>query len=134
MISPRPGVFICHAREDNQRCASLLATLQSWGVLYFFEAEGIVSGQALAQRTQRAMIENPIFLRICSGEAQRSYWVSLETGAFLSLKADEYRAGRPNAHRLVNLIIDKRYLREPFDTGTVVISTLDTPRERWINE
>lgn len=134
MTPPRFAVFICHAREDNERCASLLAALKSWGVLYFFEAEGVVSGQTLAQRTQRAIIESPIFLRICSGEAQRSYWVSLETGAFLSLKADEYRAGRPDAHRLVNLIIDKRYLREPFDTGTVVISTVDTPREQWVNE
>src|SRR5262245_47573416 len=134
MISPRPGVFICHAQEDNERCASLLTALESWGVRYFFETGSIASGQALAQRTQRAIVESPIFLRICSGEAQRSYWVTLETGALLSLKADEYRAGRADAHRLINLIIDRRYLREPFDTGTIVISTLDTPRERWVNE
>lgn len=134
MISARTRIFICHAQEDNERCASLLAALVAWDVPYFFATAGITSGQMLGQHAQRAIAECPIFLRICSGEAQRSYLVSLETGAFLSLKADEYRAGHPNAHRLINLIIDRRYLREPFDTATVVISTLDMPRERWVNE
>ncbi len=127
-------VYICHAAEDTARCASLLQALSTWHVDYFFDATFATLGQPLSQQTQMAIAECDVFLRICSRASQRSYWVNLETGAFLSLQAEEHRTGQPSARRLVNLVIDREYQRQPFDSGSTLIDTTRMSYHQWMDQ
>src|SRR5262245_51409583 len=112
-----PRVFICHAQADDNRLGQLLAALSSWGVQYYYDTQVLSAGMPLSGATQQAIAECTIFLRVCSVESQQSYWVGLEQGAFLSLQAEDFRTGNPHAGMLVNLIIDEKYVRQPFDSG-----------------
>src|SRR5260370_20676321 len=60
--------------------------------------------------------------------------MSLEAGAFLSLQADDHRAGQVGRRTLVNLILDPAYRREPFDSAAPVLDATDPARFNWINE
>jgi outer membrane protein assembly factor BamB len=129
----RDRVFISHSQEDAARCAPLLAALDAWGVAYVFEGPRKSDDLQLSERTQAAIAGSPVFLRICTNAIKRSYWMSLEAGAFLGLQAEDHRQGRGDARALVNLILDRDYTLEPFDRAGVLI---DATKERtgvWVN-
>src|SRR5262245_29642013 len=98
-------VFISHSQEDAARCAPLLAALDAWGVEYVFEGARKNDDLRLSERTQASISECPVFLRICTNAIRRSYWMSLEAGAFLGLQSDDHRQGRGDARTLVNLVL-----------------------------
>lgn len=128
-------VFISHSHDDNARCAPLLAAMDAWGVDYWFDTEGGLSaGQHLTERVQRAMAERDVFLRICTGATQQSFWMNLETNAFRGLIAEEQRSGRGSKRVLINLILSGDYTREPFDNATLFIDAADRPRQMWLGE
>jgi outer membrane protein assembly factor BamB len=132
-MAGRGRVFISHAREDTARAASLVKWLSAWGVDNWFEAQAQESGQ-LAQTAQMALTESAVFLRICTPAATRSYWMSLELGAFLSLQADEQRRGMANRRLLVSLILDPDYQRQPFDHSNPIIDATTKPQAEWLSE
>lgn len=126
-------VFISHAREDAARGAALVKWLEAWGVRYWLETRSDDAGQ-LAQNTQTALAESMIFLRICTPAANRSYWMSLEMGAFLSTQADEHRRGVASSRTLVSLILDPKYQRQPFDHSGTIVDATNKPQAAWLNE
>ncbi len=126
-------VYISHTHEDEARCAPLLDLLDAWNVDYWFDRQQ-GGGRELSTRAQRALSECSVLLRICTPAANRSYSMSLEAGAFLSLQADDHRAGQVGRRTLVNLILDPAYRREPFDSAAPVLDATDPARFSWINE
>ena len=129
----RGSVFISHSQEDAARCAPLLAALDAWGVEYVFEGPHKGNDLQLSERTQEAISDAPVFLRICTNAIKRSYWMSLEAGAFLGLQSDDHRQGRGEARMLVNLILDRDYTLEPFDrAGALIDATREQP-SAWVN-
>ena len=129
-----PRVFISHTQDDNERLAPLLHALSAWGAQIYFDQQTPMQGMPLSNMTQQAIAECTIFLRICSVESQKSYWANLEQGAFLSLQAEDFRAGRQGARMLVNLILDQGYVRQPFDSGALNIVAFKRPAAQWVNE
>ncbi|HEX8032345.1 MAG TPA: PQQ-binding-like beta-propeller repeat protein, partial [Ktedonobacterales bacterium] len=128
-------VFISHSHDDNVRCAPLLAAMDAWGVDYWFDTEGGLSaGQHLTERVQQAMAERDVFLRICTGATQQSFWMNLETNAFRGLIAEEQRKGHGSKRVLINLILSGDYTREPFDNATLFIDASSRPRQVWLGE
>lgn len=127
-------VFISHSDEDIQRCAPLLRTLDSWQVSYYFDALDRRSAQNLTQETQQALVECAIALRICTRFTTRSYWMSIEAGAFLSLQADDHKANLPERRKMVNLILDPAYVPEPFDISASVVDATNTRWPGWVND
>jgi eukaryotic-like serine/threonine-protein kinase len=127
-------VFISHTDEDIQRCAPLLRMLESWQVSYHFDALDRRSGQVLSQESQQALVDCEALLRICTRFTNRSYWMSIEAGALLSLQADDHRAGQPERRKIINLILDPAYTPEPFDINSIVVDTTDTRRPGWVND
>lgn len=129
-----PGkVFISHDREDTSRCAGLLTALEAWGVDYWFDWQEASATQQLSNQVQMALAESIVFLRICTPSTRRSFWMSMELGAFLGLQADDHHQGRDNQRRLVNVILDPGYVREPFDRTTTVLDATDTAHPEWVN-
>jgi len=126
-------VYISHTHEDEARCAPLLDLLDAWNVDYWFDRQQ-GGGRELSTRAQRALSECSVLLRICTPAANRSYSMSLEAGAVLSLQADDHRAGQVGRRTLVNLILDPAYRREPFDSAAPVLDATDPARFSWINE
>src|SRR5487761_2375958 len=117
-------VFISHTDEDIERCGALLRTLDAWNIPYYFDAVDRRASHGLSTETQQTLVESDIMLRVCTRDTNRSYWMSIEVGALLSLQADDHRAGALGRHRLVNLTLDSGYRPEPFDvTATVVDGT-----------
>ena len=129
----RGRVFISHAQEDTARSAPLLAALDAWGIAYVFEGPHKGDDLQLSDRTQAAISDASVFLRICTNAIKRSYWMSLESGAFLGLQSDDHRQGRGEARTLVNLILDRDYTVEPFDRAGVLIDATKEPVGVWIN-
>jgi outer membrane protein assembly factor BamB len=129
----RGRVFISHAQEDAARCAPLLAALDAWGVEYVFEGARKSDDLQLSERTQSAIASAPVFLRICTNAIKRSYWMSLEAGAFLGLQSDDYRQGRGDARTLINLILDRDYTLEPFDRSGVLVDATKEQTGVWVN-
>jgi outer membrane protein assembly factor BamB len=128
-----PGkVFISHTHEDGGRFAALVALLRAWGVDLWYDEREPHAGEQLSERTQMAMAESGILLRLCTVATRRSYWMSLETGAFLSLQAEDYRQGRADQRRIVNLIADAGYVPEPFDRATTVIDAVSDRAPTWL--
>jgi outer membrane protein assembly factor BamB len=127
-------VFISHSQEDATRCAPLLAALHAWGVEYVFEGARKGDELQLSERTQEAISACPIFLRICTSAIRRSYWMSLEAGAFLGLQSDDHRQGRGEARTLINLILDRDYTVEPFDRAGVLIDATKALVSVWANQ
>ncbi len=128
------NVYISHADEDIQRCAPILRTLESWQVSYHFDALDRRSGQTLSQESQQALADCAVLLRVCTRFTDRSYWMSIEAGALLSLQADDYRAGQPERHKIVNLILDSAYVPAPFDISSTVIDATNTRWPGWVND
>jgi outer membrane protein assembly factor BamB len=127
-------VFISHSQEDAARCAPLLAALDAWGVEYVFEGQGKGDDLQLSERTQSAIASAPVFLRICTNAIKRSYWMSLEAGAFLGLQSDDHRQGRGDARTLVNLILDRDYTLEPFDRSGILVDATKEQTGVWVNQ
>jgi outer membrane protein assembly factor BamB len=129
----RGRVFISHSQEDAARCAPLLAALDAWGVAYVFEGAHKGDDLQLSDRTQAAIADASVFLRICTNAIKRSYWMSLESGAFLGLQSDDHRQGRGEARTLVNLILDRDYTVEPFDRSGIFIDATKEQPGVWVN-
>ena len=129
----RGRVFISHSQEDAARCAPLLAALDAWGVEYVFEGPHKSNDLQLSERTQEAISGAPVFLRICTNAIKRSYWMSLEAGAFLGLQSDDHRQGRGEVRMLVNLILDRDYTLEPFDRAGALIDATREQASAWVN-
>jgi outer membrane protein assembly factor BamB len=120
-----PKVFISHTHADNERCAPLLAMLDAWGILYWFDVEQLHAGQELNQRLQEALAESAIFIRVCTPEAQQSFWMSLELSAYRGL-------AQGGGRKLLFLILDREYVLEPLQKGDVVIDTTTQQKNAWI--
>jgi outer membrane protein assembly factor BamB len=129
----RGRVYISHAQEDAARCAPLLAALDAWGVEYVFEGPRKSNDLQLSERTQEAISGAPVFLRICTNAIKRSYWMSLEAGAFLGLQSDDHRQGRGDVRTLVNLILDRDYTLEPFDRAGILVDATKEQTGAWVN-
>ncbi len=129
----RGRVFISHAQEDTARSAPLLAALDAWGIAYVFEGPHKGDDLQLSDRTQAAISDASVFLRICTNAIKRSYWMSLESGAFLGLQSDDHRQGRGEARTLINLILDRDYTVEPFDRSGILIDATKEPLGVWVN-
>jgi outer membrane protein assembly factor BamB len=125
-------VFVSHDHEDAQRCAPLLRALDDWGAPYYFAYAEDLFGQQLSNRVQAELAQSEVLIRICTRATPRSYWMSIESGAFMGLIADEQRNGR-SGRRIVSLILDPGYVREPFDVTTTVIDATDTEHPQWVN-
>src|SRR5258706_9875127 len=91
-------------------------------------------GCVIPTRARRALSECSLLLRICTPAANRSYSMSLEAGAFLSLQPDDHRAGQVGRLTLVNLILDPAYRREPFDSAAPALDATDPALFSSINE
>lgn len=126
-------VFVSHAQEDERQCAALVQVLDDWGVDYWYDRHEQGASGSLSAKAQQALVECSMFLRICTPNTQRSYWMSIESGAFLGLQADDHRAGKSGARMLVNLILDRGYVREPFDRTTTVLDGSDRTQPGWVS-
>jgi len=127
-------VFISHSHDDNARIIPLLAALDAWGVDYWFDMQGLSAGQRLDERVQRELTTRDVFLRICTGALQRSFWSNLEATAFRGLQADDRQKGRPDKRLLISVIFDHEYQREPFDGATIFIDAVNAPRQAWLSD
>ena len=126
-------VFISHADEDTERCGPLLKTLGAWQIPCYFDATDRRAGGSLDVQAQQALVQSDVTLRICTRHTNRSYWMSIEAGALLSLQADDYRAGQAGRHRLVNLILDTGYRPEPFDVNATNVNATNVSASAWVN-
>ncbi len=128
-----PGqVYVSHAGDDEAICAPLLDLLDSWHVDYWFDRQQ-GGGRQLSARAQKALSECHVLLRVCTRAANRSYSMSLDAGAFLSMQADDHRAGRDGLRTVVNLILDPEYRREPFDGTAPILEASDPAQFAWVN-
>lgn len=122
-------VFISYAHADSARCVPLLSALDAWGIDYWFDTQELAAGQELSERLQQALAARDVFIRICTAEAQRSFWTMQELAAFRGLVG---RGGRQR--QVIFLILDPQYVREPARPGEVVIDATTQPQAASLGE
>jgi hypothetical protein len=98
-------VFVSFAQEDLQKITPVCQSLDA--------------GQA------------DIFLRICTANTPRSYWMTMEQTAFHAVEAEEYRQMGHLNRKVINLILDKQYQRLPFDYADPIIDATDLQDMAW---
>lgn len=125
-------VFISYAHADSARCVPLLSALDAWGIDYWYDTQELHAGQELSERLQQALLARDVFIRICTAEAQRSFWTLQELVAFRGLQA---RGGQRGQQRqVVLLILDPQYVREPPQSGEIVIDATTQPQAACLRE
>ena len=64
-------------------------------------------------------------MRICTGNTPHSYWMTMEQTAFHIAQGEEYRQSGQVRRRMVNLVLDEKYRRQPFDYADPIIDATD---------
>src|SRR5262249_33508090 len=95
------NIFVSCVSPNDPRVALLLGALRAWGLSYATSAQQSPTGELgnLSEMTQQAIAMCDVFLRVCTQATKRSYWMSLEAGAFLGVQSDDHRRGEPGRHR-----------------------------------
>lgn len=127
-------IFISHAYQDSSSCETLLSALRAWGVDYWYDAEHMHPGDPLYQRMQEALEARDVFIRICTGAAQRSYHVEMEASAFRGLQAAEYARDGSTRRIFINIILSTDYKLQPFDRASIFIDAVNDMEGKWITE
>jgi TIR domain len=123
-------VFVSHAQEDTQRATPICQALAAWQLTYWAPERGELSPeQSLV--IQRGLIQADIFLRICTANTSRSYWMTFEQTAYLAAQAEEYRSTGHLARKLINLIMDTSYKVLPFDYADTIVDATDVRNPGW---
>ena len=125
-------VFISHVHEDNARVAPLLAALDAWGVDYWFDTQQLGAGQHISERVQQALAQRDIFVLICTPATNASLWTSLELQAFRGLLERDRQSGRGEQRRVVYLILDPAYERQPVGQHDIVVDASQAPPCRLV--
>jgi TIR domain len=123
-------VFVSYAQEDAQRIAPICQALAAWQLTYWAPAHNTMNAE---QNTaiQQGLAQADIFLRMCTTYTPRSYWMTFEQTAFLSVQAEEYRQSGQIARKLINVILDKQYQRLPFDYADPMIDATEMRDAVW---
>jgi outer membrane protein assembly factor BamB len=124
-------VFISHAHEDNMRAAPLLAALDAWGVDYWFDTQQLGAGQHISESVQQALAERDIFMLICTPATSASMWTGLELQAFRGLLERDKQAGRGERRKVVFLILDPGYVRQPVGPHDTVVDATQSHPSVW---
>jgi hypothetical protein len=117
-------VFVSFAEEDAPRIAPVIAALSAWQTTYWAPVRDPYQPENDAA-IQRGLTQADIFLRICTGNTPRSYWMTMEQTAFHIAQGEEYKQSGQLRRRLVNLVIDEKYRRRPFDYADPIIDATD---------
>jgi eukaryotic-like serine/threonine-protein kinase len=128
-----PNVFVSFAAEDAEVCAPLLQALTSWGVSLPATVASARSG-VVSPEAQAAIATCDVFLRLCTSHTPRSYAMSLETGAFLNLQAEEQRQTTAARRVLINVLLDLSYKPTPFDAASVLLDAAHLPPTAWTTQ
>lgn len=128
-------LFVSHTHADNERCASLLAALDAWGLDYWFDGQQLDAGQQLSPRLQEAILQRDVLLRVCTTNTSKSYWMNLEQSAF---RAAEHRqsgkGGRRDARLSIDLVLDAGYAPGVLERADVSVSAINKPERIWLAE
>jgi hypothetical protein len=71
-------VFISHTNDAHSQCHAIHHYLTEKGVDCSYDVRNIAPGQVLTQEMQRAVEERDIFLRVCTPEANTSFFMQVE--------------------------------------------------------
>ena len=123
-------VFVSFAQEDGQNIAPICQAMSAWQVTYWAPVRDPLNAEQNAA-IQKGATQADIFLRICTTNTPRSYWMTFEQTAFLASLADEYRQTGRRDRKLINLILDKQYQRLPFDYADPMIDATNLRDTAW---
>jgi hypothetical protein len=123
-------VFVSFAQEDLQNIAPVCQALDAWQVIYWAPVRDPVDPEQNAA-IERGLRQADIFLRICTANTPRSYWMTMEQTAFHGVQAEEYRQMGHLSHKMINLIMDKQYQSLPFDFADPIIDATDLQDMAW---
>ena len=62
------------------------------------------------------------------------FWMTFEQTAFLAMQAEEYRQAQQNKRKLINVVLDANYQREPFGYADPSIVATDLADAAWQTE
>jgi hypothetical protein len=117
-------VFVSFAEEDVQNVTPVIATLASWQITCWAPVRDPQNPEN-DMSIQRGLPHADVFLRVCTGNTLRSYWMTMEQTAFHNAQAEEFRQTGQLRHRMINLILDEKYQRQPFDYADPIIDASD---------
>jgi TIR domain len=128
-------VFISCASDDSHYVGPITQILDKWGISYWAPPSQRESeSRALSEEMNQALEKATIFLRLCTNATPRSYWMTLEQTAFLSLQADDFRINHAEKRKLINIVCDEHYHFEPFDYADTIITTYNATPDKWQKE
>ena len=108
-------IFISYARNDAKAYASRLqSVLEAAGLVVFVDYEDIPPGEALRAALDRAVRRSRLLVVVCSAEAVKSDWVTLEVETFAQTR-----------RKLVPINVDGLYRRASWFKGGSDVVWLD---------
>lgn len=85
----RRQVFISHAHKDNSICADLATDLGNRGFAVWIDLQNMQGGNQLDQTIQDQLKGREAFIVMLSRASVGSFWVQMETGAYLALMSSD---------------------------------------------
>jgi hypothetical protein len=82
-------IFVSHAHVDNELCDRFVAALRRMGFDVWYDRINLQVGQSLSRDIERELLARSTFLVLLTPASVSSYWVKLETYAYLNLVAHE---------------------------------------------
>ncbi len=126
-------VFVSVAQEDVQAILPITQAMSAWQLTFWAPVRDLNDTEQNAT-IQKGASQADIFLRICTANTTRSYWMTFEQTAFLVSLADEYRQTGKHSRKLINMILDKEYHRQPFDYADPLIDASNIRETGWQKE
>ena len=122
------NIFISYAQEDASRISVVTYALDAWNLKYWIPPRGEANAPQTNQ-IQQMITGADAFLRLCTPAIPRSYWMTLEQTAFLTMQAEDFRQSGTQRRRLINIVLDSAYQRRPFDYADTIIDA--SSGESW---
>jgi hypothetical protein len=126
-------VFISHTNDAHDTCAAIYEYLTSKLVDCWYDARDMQPGQILTAEMQREIEARDVFLRVCTPQANSSFFMQLERDLLIALQATENRSER---RRLAISLCFPGYQVEPLDRVAKYIdaSSPTFPKAAWLDE
>jgi formylglycine-generating enzyme required for sulfatase activity len=88
-MKPLPAIFVSHSHADNETCDRYVDALRAQGLDVWYDRSNLQDGHIFSEEIQQELQRRSVLVVILTQKALESFWVRMETNAYLGLMAHD---------------------------------------------